>query len=332
MAATAGPSRGERATDFVLPLGLDGQKTRFYALAGGKATVLMFLQAYTVGRAATLAQSCGPADVFAVCRDAAPTEAPCPVFHDATAAVSSAYRLEGQTDSVLLVLDANLRVLGSVLSGHDKAQQNLQALLAEAQPQVVPVTVEMQAPVLLIPHVLAPEICEFLQQVWHNQGHVETGVEQTHGMTRAAGVDHSNKSRRDHVVEDGKLLKMLSTTVGRHVMSEVQRAFAYRATRFEGFKIACYDAESEGFFHAHRDNLSPTTAHRRFALSVNINDDYDGGYLRFPEFGPHLYRPAAGGAVVFSCAHLHEVTPVTRGRRFALLSFLFGAEGVPQSP
>ena len=46
-----------------------------------------------------------------------------------------------------------------------------------------------------------------------------------------------------------------------------------------------------------------------------------------PEFGPHLYRPAPGGAVVFSCSHLHEVTRVTGGRRFALLSFLFGEEG-----
>jgi predicted 2-oxoglutarate/Fe(II)-dependent dioxygenase YbiX len=60
---------------------------------------------------------------------------------------------------------------------------------------------------------------------------------------------------------------------------------------------------------------------------VNLNESYDGGHLRFPEFGPHLYRPAPGGAVVFSCSHLHEVTRVTGGRRFALLSFLFGEEG-----
>jgi predicted 2-oxoglutarate/Fe(II)-dependent dioxygenase YbiX len=28
--------------------------------------------------------------------------------------------------------------------------------------------------------------------------------------------------------------------------------------------------------------------------------------------------------VVFACSHLHEVTHVTQGRRFTLLSFLFG--------
>ena len=47
--------------------------------------------------------------------------------------------------------------------------------------------------------------------------------------------------------------------------------------------------------------------HRRFAVSLNLNTgDYEGGCLRFPEFGPHLYVAPAGGAVVFSCSLLHE--------------------------
>jgi predicted 2-oxoglutarate/Fe(II)-dependent dioxygenase YbiX len=46
--------------------------------------------------------------------------------------------------------------------------------------------------------------------------------------------------------------------------------------------------------------------------------------LRFPEYGAYLYRPGAGGAVVFSGSHLHEALPVTRGKRYVLLSFLFG--------
>ena len=58
-------------------------------------------------------------------------------------------------------------------------------------------------------------------------------------------------------------------------------------------------------------------------MSLNLNDDYSGGELRFTEFGDDRYRPAAGDAVIFSCAHLHEVIPVTRGKRFALLTFLY---------
>jgi len=33
-----------------------------------------------------------------------------------------------------------------------------------------------------------------------------------------------------------------------------------------------------------------------------------------------------GGALVFSCAALHQVTTVTSGRRFAFLAFLYGED------
>src|SRR5512133_1294418 len=75
---------------------------------------------------------------------------------------------------------------------------------------------------------------------------------------------------------------------------------------------------------------SAPTAHRRFGLTLNLNDGYQGGQLRFPEYGPELYRPAAGAGLLFSCSHLHDVLDVTAGRRFVLLSFLFGEEGAPR--
>ncbi|RMG07061.1 MAG: 2OG-Fe(II) oxygenase, partial [Cyanobacteria bacterium J055] len=38
------------------------------------------------------------------------------------------------------------------------------------------------------------------------------------------------------------------------------------------------------------------------------------------------YEAPPGGAVVFSCSLLHEATPVTRGRRYAYLPFLYDDE------
>ncbi len=46
--------------------------------------------------------------------------------------------------------------------------------------------------------------------------------------------------------------------------------------------------------------------------------------MRFPEYGPHTYRPATGGAIVFPCSLIHEALPVTEGDRFAVISFFFG--------
>jgi hypothetical protein len=49
--------------------------------------------------------------------------------------------------------------------------------------------------------------------------------------------------------------------------------------------VACYDAEIGGHFTRHRDYLNPDLEHRRFAVSINLNGNYDGCDLIFPEFG-----------------------------------------------
>jgi predicted 2-oxoglutarate/Fe(II)-dependent dioxygenase YbiX/peroxiredoxin len=327
----AGLGRGERAPDFVLPL-QDGTPTRFYARAGGTPAVLVFWPADHTPQLLHFATTLGhlaarPLALFAVQygRPAAALQAPFPVFSDAQGTVTAAYRLSQTGAATCVVLSPNLQVL-TILPVYDVAVTVPQVLatLATDLPPIAPLAIDTQAPVLLIPRVLTPALCHTLIQVWETHGHADTGVEHSHHRQRQDRIDHRQKSRQDHVVSDPQLLRLLTTTVGRRVLAEVYKAFAFQATRFEGFKIACYAAATGGVFHAHRDNLSPATAHRRFALTLNLNAEYEGGSLRFPEYGPHLYRPPAGDAVVFACAHLHEVTRVTHGCRFALLSFLFG--------
>lgn len=321
--ASEGLERGERAPDFVLP-GADGAPSRFYATAGGRPGALVFADAPPDGLGSLHEQleAAGVA-LFAVTRQ--PPDGPTPFAHwvDAEGKLARPYRLTpGAATATALVLDANVRVLGSFeIDQPLTAAQQVTRLLPPAEVEAA--EVRAQAPVLLVPNALDAEWCIRLMDVWEREGHVETGVERTVAGRRDEGISSAAKRRRDHTVTDPRLLRELSSAVGRRVMPEVAKAFAFRATRFEGFKIGCYDASSGGFFRAHRDNLSPTTAHRRFALTLNLNDSYTGGQLRFPEYGPQRYRPDAGAALVFSCSHLHEVCDVERGARFVLLSFLF---------
>jgi len=77
------------------------------------------------------------------------------------------------------------------------------------------------------------------------------------------------------------------------------------------------------FFRRHRDNQTPGTENRRFALTLNLNTgEYEGGGLTFPEYGPHRYDPTGRRGNPVSCSLLHEALPITRGRRFTLLNFL----------
>jgi predicted 2-oxoglutarate/Fe(II)-dependent dioxygenase YbiX len=59
-------------------------------------------------------------------------------------------------------------------------------------------------------------------------------------------------------------------------------------------------------------------------VSLFLNaGEFEGGQLRFPEYGNATYAAPTGGAVVFSCSMLHEATPVTKGKRYMFLPFLY---------
>lgn len=291
--------------------GPSGVSTRFYAVAGGRPTALVF------GGEDAAASMAGLTGRLAGREDVSVTAVVDP-------AVAGAYGVAAGQRTVV-VLDPDLRVMGTVTG--DDIGEAVVALLDAAVHSGPPTELRDQAPVLFVPRVLDAALTDRLIRHSEREGSVETGVERSSGGARGEVLDASYKRRRDHTVGDPELLRELSSVVGRRVMPEVRKAFAFRATRFEGFKIACYDASTGGFFRPHRDNLSPSTAHRVFALTLNLNDAYSGGQLRFPEYGNQLYRPDAGAALVFSCSHLHEVLDVTAGRRFVLLSFLYGEPG-----
>lgn len=188
-----------------------------------------------------------------------------------------------------------------------------------------PRVVLQQAPILLIPDVLPPEFCKKLIDTWETQGNQDSGFMVSQGEKTVGQYDYNSKIRRDHFIPRGTPLDAEGRQwIGRHIAGELFKTFNYEASRVEDMKIACYDAARGGFFRPHRDNTTGATAHRRFAASILLNDDYEGGYLRFPEYGPHLYRPPAGAAVIFGCSLLHEAMDITAGRRFVLLTFLYG--------
>ena len=112
----------------------------------------------------------------------------------------------------------------------------------------------------------------------------------------------------------------------RRIYPEILKVYSFNATRMERYIIACYSAEDSAHFRAHRDNTTKGTAHRRFAVSINLNSEFEGGEVSFPEYGPRSFKPPPGGAVIFPCALLHAVSQVTSGSRYAFLPFLYDDE------
>jgi predicted 2-oxoglutarate/Fe(II)-dependent dioxygenase YbiX len=179
------------------------------------------------------------------------------------------------------------------------------------------------APVLMAPDILEQDLCERLIAHHRETGGTPSGFMREVGGKTVLLTDPHHKMRRDREIADDTMCAELRGRIHARLVPMVKRAFQFEATRMERYIVGAYPA-GEGHFRPHRDNTTRGTAHRRFAVTINLNvGDYEGGDLRFPEYGRRTYRAPTGGAIVFSCSLLHEATPVTRGTRYAFLPFLY---------
>lgn len=254
------------------------------------------------------------------------------VMWDEGARVAATYGLIRESAAGLalarrtFVLDPLLRVL-AVLPIADPAEQARQVneFVAGLPPHPPSGAGGPTPPVLILPRIFEPELCRLLIARYHTANE-DSGFMRDHPVSgqTVAVHDHSFKRRRDHHIADEGLREHVRAVIHRRLAPEVQKAFAFQVTHIERFLVACYTAAHGGHFRGHRDNTTKGTAHRRFAVTINLNaEDYEGGDLLFPEFDRRTYRAPTGGAVVFSCSLMHEATRVTSGERYCFLPFLY---------
>ncbi len=227
-----------------------------------------------------------------------------------------------------LVLDPNLRVIANLpLNNIDLHNQLLYQILSNLPPIDNYAQVPLTAPILIVPRVFDIDFCQELINLYRSQGGNESGFMREKDGKTIGIQDYSFKRRKDCEIEAEEMKARYRAYLVRRLVPEIFKAFHFKVTRIERYIVACYEGEVGGFFRPHRDNTTKGTAHRRFAVTINLNaEEYEGGDLKFPEFGSRVYRAPTGGAVVFSCSLLHEATPVTKGTRYATLPFLYDDE------
>ncbi len=263
----------------------------------------------------------------------APPQDPTPYVAMSTPAISfladydgAISRLYGAADRPrTIVLDPMLRAVADIAwdhaAGHAETVHNaLQSLPAVDDSAGVPLT----APALIVPRVFDFELCDFLVQVYDKIGGKDSGFLFDRDGNTSTLVDYRLKRRNDLSILVPEVRETIRGQIVRRLAPAIERFFQFSATRMDRYIVACYDSAIGGHFHRHRDNVNVGAQHRRFAVTINLNNDYDGCDLVFPEFGRRSYRAPHGGAIVFSCGALHQVTPVTRGKRYAFLAFLYG--------
>jgi hypothetical protein len=120
---------------------------------------------------------------------------------------------------------------------------------------------------------------------------------------------------------DGEIFKVMSKAKDTYIRTLTEKRGIEHVPNIssdEGYQILHY---SEGYyFKEHCDNSGGMS--RILTCTLNISDDHDGGLFRFLR-GEFDVRLNAGDAVLFPSNFLfpHEVTEITRGERYAIVTW-----------
>lgn len=262
---------------------------------------------------------------------------PWPIACDSTGAIFASYGLHKENgEAVRLVLVTPYRQIRTWFDSPKDVDETLTTIMDVLENTQAAEELRWgppHAPILVVPNVLSAEECGNLVASF------ETGAPfmvrpprpgEIAGNYNIPVYEHDRQDRVDQIIKDKATLALLDERIFGRVTPMIKKAFAFDVTRREDLHIARYVGERGGFAMGHRDNTSPATAYRRFALSMSLNDDYEGGEIAFKEFSPKGYRVPAGTAMVFSSSLLHEVQETTAGTRYNLISHLFNEQALPK--
>jgi predicted 2-oxoglutarate/Fe(II)-dependent dioxygenase YbiX/peroxiredoxin len=224
-----------------------------------------------------------------------------------------------------IILDPMLRAVANIAWDHTAGHAQTVRDVVRGLPDVEDSAgVPLAAPVLIVPRVFDFQLCDVLIQFYEKIGGKDSGfLLDVDGKTSRV-VDYRLKRRSDLGIAHPQLREAIRDQIVRRLLPAVERFFQFQATRMDRYIVACYDSAVGGHFDRHRDNINAGAQHRRFAITINLNGGYEGCDLVLPEFGRRQYRAPHAGAIVFSCGALHQVTPITTGKRYAFLAFLYG--------
>ena len=316
-----GPARllpGDRMPNFRLP-DADDVSREFYALMSGRPALLVLAantarqdqwdEMKALGAALPDFEAAG-LDLFIVSNDGVESlamvsktvPAPAVWFADIQGMVNIGIRGAAKfemTGVVSFLIDADQRVTAVRGSEPGHAAWALAALWEQPQPE--PLVLTTAAPVLVMPGLLDGRLCGRLLEQLEADGASDEGA----------------------AIGEAELAVEVDRVMLRRVGPEVEKVFDFEDIAIDEVKIRRDSAGAEASIERRREIADSVGAERRFSLLLELDADaYEDGGFGFPEYGPHVYRPRTGGALIYSAALLAEIRPPSSGKRSLLTATL----------
>lgn len=111
------------------------------------------------------------------------------------------------------------------------------------------------------------------------------------------------------------------------MVKKANKIWGFDVTGFgEDFQFGEYNSEDNGYYDWHLD-LGPESIWRKISLSIQLTDPetYEGGDLQFHKSQNYVTAPKEKGTIILFPSYLcHRVTPVTKGVRHSLVTWITG--------
>lgn len=231
------------------------------------------------------------------------------LFHD-----PSVYRLFMPPEARfgVFLCDRNLKLI-NVSIGNDFA-----ALIAQIPPQSTLAVRNIPAPLLIIPDVISDNLAQrLIAYLDNNQDKAE--------------INSGSYKSRAHIHPPRDLELELDNKLCKSMLPEVRKVFYSDISHRETYKVCCYDSQVGGTFGRHRDTIFPHL-HRRYAMTLILNDDFEGGGVMFPEYNDTIVQAPKYSAIIFPGSLYHQVKEIGKGKRYVVVSFLFAEEEARLQP
>jgi predicted 2-oxoglutarate/Fe(II)-dependent dioxygenase YbiX len=181
---------------------------------------------------------------------------------------------------------------------------------------------------------LSRDQCRKLLDIIEKQGSGWLKVMDLEKTTRETTVNKVDENRVTELVDMEEHQGMLNDLVANLIIEEIEPGTGTRIEWFEEPQILKY--KPGGFYASHADSESydnqldawVKVLDRDWSLLLYLNDEYEGGEIRFNKFNFEV-KPKAGTLIYFPAdgRYMHTALPVTSGVRYALVSWM-SQEGV----
>lgn len=180
-----------------------------------------------------------------------------------------------------------------------------------------PKTNDYLATPLLFSEVMNSSVLAKICRAWRN-------LSSTRGEMEDEEAAHLRRCRLNWFGHETGVGKLFHLAVDPYIDS-INHYFDFNVSTFaEQLQLTRYDKGD--YLDWHLDIAAGVPSMRKISISMQLSrdDQYDGGELEFFPGGKLQDSRDAGSLIVFPSYLAHRITPVTRGRRFSLVTWLHG--------